>query len=183
MRRGSWVRAVLFLADTHQPAAPAAMSTMITNTVEVQYNQAGPTGCPHAAEGFPPCRARARTPALRLTSGAAFPDRIAVIAAPAQRTREPNAPTTTAVNNSVSVVLRLPGRAGEGDMTRLPGGGYIMHAGAGVEQLQLAIGDQVADDEGTLPHSPKPFSALKIGQLVAFGHRQPEDLGGARGLG
>src|SRR5450756_281226 len=121
MRRGSWVRPVLFLADTHQPAAPAATSTMITNPVEVQYNQAGPTGCPHAAEGFPPCWARARTPATRLTSGTAFPDRTAVIAAPDQRTREPNTPTNTAVNNRVSVVLRASGRVGEGDMSRLAG--------------------------------------------------------------
>src|SRR5665647_66835 len=119
MRRGSWVRAVLFLADTHQPAAPAATSTMITNTVEVQYNQAGPTGCPHAAEGFPPCWAKARTPAPRLTAGTAFPDRTAVIAAPAQRTREPKTPTNTAASSSVSVELGPPGRPDEGDMPRL----------------------------------------------------------------
>src|SRR5450631_249735 len=42
-------------------------------------------------------------------------------AAPAHRTRQPNTATNRAVNNSVSVVFRAPGRAGEGDMTRLAG--------------------------------------------------------------
>jgi len=57
------------------------------------------------------------------------------------------------------------------------------HAGVGVEELQLAVGDRVANDEGALPYSPKSFSALKIRQLVAFGHRESEDLRGVRGLG
>jgi hypothetical protein len=35
---------------------------------------------------------------------------------------------------------------------------------------------------GVLPHSPEPFSALKIGQFVELGHRQAENLSGVRGL-
>ena len=69
MRRGSWLRASLFFAIAHQQVAPAATSTAITDAVEVQYSQAGPTGRPQAAEGFPLCSARAMTPAPRLTSG------------------------------------------------------------------------------------------------------------------
>ena len=34
----------LFLAVAHQQAATAVTSTTSTDTVEVQYNQAGPTG-------------------------------------------------------------------------------------------------------------------------------------------
>lgn len=49
--------------------------------------------------------------------------------------------------------------------------------------MQLAVGDQVADDECALPDSPEPFSALKIGKFVAFGHREAEDIRGVRGFG
>jgi hypothetical protein len=38
------------------------------------------------------------------------------------------------------------------------------------------------DSERALPHSPEPFSALKIGQSTAFDHRQVEDLRDARSL-
>jgi len=37
------------------------------------------------------------------------------------------------------------------------------HSGICVEELQLAVGDQMADDEGSLSDSPESFSALKIG--------------------
>jgi len=57
------------------------------------------------------------------------------------------------------------------------------HAGVGVKELQLAVRHQVADNKGALSHSPEPFSSLYVGQLVAFGHREAEDLGGAGGLG
>jgi len=70
-------------------------------------------------------------------------------------------------------------RGSEGSLAR----GDIEHAGVRVEELQLAVGDQVADDEGALPDSPEPFSTLKIGQLAAFGDGEAEDLGGVRSLG
>jgi hypothetical protein len=60
-------------------------------------------------------------PATRLISGTGFPDRIAVIAAPAHRIREPAAQTKTAVSITVSVVFRVLGRVGVGDMPRLGG--------------------------------------------------------------
>jgi hypothetical protein len=44
MRRGSCRRAVLLLAVADQQAATAVTSTTSTDTVEVQYNQAGPSG-------------------------------------------------------------------------------------------------------------------------------------------
>lgn len=53
MRRGSWARTPLFLADAHQQAATVVTSAAAADAVEVQYNQVGPIGCPHAAEGFP----------------------------------------------------------------------------------------------------------------------------------
>jgi hypothetical protein len=69
MRRGSWARVVLFLTEAHQQAATAATRTAITDAVEVQYSQAGPTGCPQAIEGFALCSARAMTADPRLTAG------------------------------------------------------------------------------------------------------------------
>ena len=61
--------------------------------------------------------------------------------------------------------------------------GFGEHSGAGVEQLQLAVGDQVANNKGALAHSPEPISALKIGQLASFGDGQAEDFCGAWGFG
>ena len=69
MRRASWVREVLFLIATHQQAAAVAPRTTTTDTVEVQYNQGGPRGCPHAAEGLPRSPAMAKTAAPGLISG------------------------------------------------------------------------------------------------------------------
>ena len=59
----------------------------------------------------------------------------------------------------------------------------VEHAGVCVEELELAVGNRMADDEGALAYPPKSFSALEIGQLAPFGHRQAEDLRGVRGLG
>jgi hypothetical protein len=70
VRRGSWARTRLCLADAHQQVAPTVMRTAITDTVEILYNQAGPTGRPHAAEGFSRCSVRAMTPAHTLIWGA-----------------------------------------------------------------------------------------------------------------
>ena len=68
-----------------------------------------------------------------------------------------------------------------------PGAGnpspFNKHAGVGVEQFQLAVGDQVADDERALPYSPESFSALKIGQFALFSRREAEDVGGVWGFG
>jgi len=59
----------------------------------------------------------------------------------------------------------------------------ISIVGICVEQFQLAISDRVADDERALADSPKSLSALKIGQFVAFGHREAENLSGVWGFG
>ena len=67
--RGSWSREVRFLAHTHQQAATAAPRTAITDAVEAQYNQVGPTGCPQAADELPASRVRARRPSPGLTPG------------------------------------------------------------------------------------------------------------------
>jgi hypothetical protein len=60
---------------------------------------------------------------------------------------------------------------------------FCVHAGVGVEQFQLAVGDQVADDERALPYSPESFSALKIGQFASLGRREAQDVGSVWGLG
>ena len=50
----------------------------------------------------------------------------------------------------------------------------VEHAGVGVEECKLLIGDQVADDECALSYSPEPFSTLQIGKLGTFGYGQAE---------